>query len=149
VDKAITVSLLALAAAGALVVMAVPAGASTVIGATGKKLTFADLLALAESAGFMGNDAVTAAGIALAESSGDPLAMGDQSLAPDKGPSLGLWQINVGDNVHPEYQNVNLYDPNINAQAAFTLYTRRGGFADWTTFNNQAYLSRIPEGYQA
>ena len=100
-DKAITVSLLALAAAGALAVMAVPAGA-TVIGATGKKLTFADLLALAESAGFMGNDAVTAAGIALAESSGDPLAIGDQSLAPDKGPSLGLWQLNVGDNVHPE-----------------------------------------------
>src|SRR6266852_1569902 len=73
----------------------------------------------ARNAGFSGPDLVTAVAIALAESGGDPEAFGDRELAPDKGPSVGLWQIDV--DTHPEYENVNLTDPQVNANAAFAV----------------------------
>jgi len=150
VDKVITVSLFALAGAGVLTFMAVPsAKADTMpIAATGKKLSFVDLLALAQDAGFEGQDSVIAAGIALAESRGDPMAIGDQGLAPENGPSYGLWQINVGRKAHPEYAGVNLYDPATNAAKAFEVYDRAGAsFRPWTTYTSQAYYRNIPAGF--
>jgi hypothetical protein len=148
VDKStLTVSLLALAAAGALAVFAIPGGNVPISGNTGKKLSFVDLLALAQQAGFTGAASVIAAGVALAESGGDPMAFGDRDLAPDNGPSLGLWQINVGTRAHPEYANVNLYDVNVNAQAAFDIYSRKTSFSAWTTFGNKKYLGFVPAKY--
>jgi hypothetical protein len=44
--------------------------------------------------------------------------------------SRGIWQINV--DAHPQYKNVNLYDPAINAQAAYAVYLEAGSsFRPW------------------
>lgn len=102
-------------------------------------LSYSDLVTLAENAGFNSSDAQTAAAIALAESSGNPDAIGDTSLAPSNGPSIGLWQINIGSSANPQYANSNLKDPGINAAAAFEVFQSAGGFSPWSTYNNGAY----------
>lgn len=87
---------------------------------------------VASNAGFSGSDLVIAVAIAYAESSGNPGAVGDN------GDSIGLWQINLPN--HPEYQGVNLTDPQTNANAAFDIYSAAGNsFSPWTTFRTGAY----------
>ena len=99
------------------------------------------LIALAIAAGFSPDDANTAAAIALAESSGHVHAIGDQSLAPSNGPSIGLWQINIGTRAHADLANEDLTDPQINANAAFAIFTAAGNsFSPWSTFGSGAYL---------
>lgn len=105
-------------------------------------LTLSQIAQVAASAGFAGADLVTAIAVCLAESGGNPNAQGDF------GPqccSYGLWQINSY--WHPEFGPnwAMLYDPNTNAQAAFSVYTRAGNsFSPWTTYGTgiyQKYLS--------
>jgi Lysozyme like domain len=97
--------------------------------------TIADV---ASNAGFSGVDLVTAVAIAYAESSGNPGAVGDN------GDSIGLWQINLPN--HPEYQGVDLTDPQTNANAAFAIYSAAGNsFSPWTTFKTGAYESNLPQ----
>ena len=90
------------------------------------KLSPGQIAGFAQNAGFSGDDLVTAVAIALAESAGDPNAVGDA------GTSIGLWQIHY--TVHPEFDPTQLHDPQYNANAAFDLFTRRNGFNDWSTF---------------
>jgi soluble lytic murein transglycosylase-like protein len=93
----------------------------------------------ARAAGFSGGDLAIAIAIAFAESSGNPDAVGDLDL----GRSIGLWQINLA--AHPEYTEEELYDPQTNANAAFTIYRQAGNsFRPWTTFNTGAYQARLP-----
>ena len=107
----------------------------------GTALDFSALQQIASAAGFPDADAATAAGIALAESSGNPAAIGDRALAPEKGPSYGLWQINLGSKAHPEFASWNLLDPQVNAAAAFQIYARAGAsFREWSTYSNGAFL---------
>lgn len=94
---------------------------------------FSELLYLASQAGF-GQDSSTAAAIALAESGGQRTAVGDLDL----GRSIGLWQINL--RAHPEYSEVELYDAQTNANAAYQIYSDAGGFSPWTTFRTGKYL---------
>jgi hypothetical protein len=94
---------------------------------------FSELLYLASQAGF-GQDSSTAAAIALAESGGQRTAIGDLDL----GRSIGLWQINL--RAHPEYSEVELYDAQSNANAAYQIYSDAGGFSPWTTFRTGKYL---------
>jgi Lysozyme like domain len=99
------------------------------------KLSASDIAVYAANAGFMGDDLVTAIAIALAESGGDPQVEGDS------GTSYGLWQIHW--TVHPEFDKASLKDPQYNANAAFSLYQKRGGlFGDWST-----YTGWTPNGY--
>jgi Lysozyme like domain len=87
---------------------------------------------VARKAGFTEPDLSIAVAIALAESSGNPEAVGDN------GDSIGLWQIDT--RFHPEYANVDLTDPQTNANAAFAIYQQAGNsFTPWTTFNTGAY----------
>jgi Lysozyme like domain len=97
----------------------------------------------AQNAGFTGNDLNIAVAIALAESfpSGNPNSIGDQSLAPANGPSIGLWQINIGTNANPQFAKSNLYDPQTNANAAYAIYSAAGGFTPWTTYTSGKYLA--------
>lgn len=90
------------------------------------KLSAAQIAQYAANAGFSGQDIATATAIALAESSGNPGAVGDN------GTSIGLWQIHY--TVHPEFDSNSLKDPQYNANAAFSIFSRRGSFADWSTF---------------
>lgn len=93
---------------------------------------------VASTAGFTGGDLVIAVAVAYAESSGNPNSVGDN------GDSIGLWQINLPN--HPEYQGVNLTDPQTNANAAFAIYSAAGNsFSPWTTFRNGAYQQNIDQ----
>lgn len=100
----------------------------------GHKLVTGDVAKAAAAAGFSGADLVTAVAIAYAESAGNQNAVGDQNLAPERGPSIGLWQINIGDRAHPEYAQDDLTNPTVNAQRAYEVY-RREGFRAWSTYD--------------
>lgn len=102
----------------------------------GAKVGTSDVVQVARAAGFSGEDLAIAVAIAYAESGGNPNAVGDQALAPSNGPSIGLWQINIGTRANPGYASWNLTDPLTNAQVAYTLYQQGGGsFRPWSTFD--------------
>jgi hypothetical protein len=115
------------------------AGSGTGLGGMfGGKLGASDIATYASSAGFSGNDLVTAVAVALAESGGDP------SIPGDNGTSMGLWQIHF--TVHPQFNGWDLTDPQTNANAAYSLYNARGGtFTDWTTYNTGKYTTFLGE----
>jgi hypothetical protein len=96
-------------------------------------LSASDIAGYASNAGFQGSDLVMAVAVALAESSGDPNAVGDKVVAAPYG-SVGLWQINT--KAHPEYDHNQLTDPQYNANAAHDIYQRAGGFSPWSTYSN-------------
>jgi hypothetical protein len=101
-------------------------------------LQASDIATYAQNAGFAGNDLPVAIAIALAESSGNPFAIGDLQL----GVSVGLWQINL--KAHPEYSGVNLMDPQTNANAAYAIYRAAGmTFSPWSTFKSGAYQANL------
>ena len=107
-------------------------------------LSAAQIAQLASNAGFQGSDLATAVAIALAESNGDTQAYNPETaagVAPGQG-SYGLWQIFLA--MHPEFAGENLYDPQTNANAAFTVYDAAGGFAPWATFTSGKYQSYLP-----
>lgn len=96
-----------------------------------------DILTVATNAGFTGQDLTTAVAVALAESSGNPNALGDVGIGQG---SFGLWQINSY--WHPEYgpDFTTLYDPQTNANAAYQIYVKAGNsFSPWSTFKNGSY----------
>jgi hypothetical protein len=97
----------------------------------------AQLATLAANAGFSGPDLATAVAIALAESSGIPTKYNAETAArggtPQGKGSYGLWQIYL--NKHPEFAGWDLFDPQTNANAAYSIYSRRGGFSDWATYS--------------
>jgi hypothetical protein len=108
------------------------------------KLEIPQLIALAAGAGFVGDDLTTAVSIALAESGGDPNAYNPERAAntPQGYGSFGLWQIYL--KMHPEYKGQNLFDPQLNASAAFAVYSSAGNsFRPWSTFGNGAYLAHV------
>lgn len=96
------------------------------------KLTLAELRDLAVKHRFVDPD--TAAAVAMAESGGDPAAVGDLNL----GVSHGLWQVNL--RWHPECKGQNLFDPDVNAAAAYGI--SRGGtyWKPWSTYNQGLHL---------
>src|SRR5262245_34696002 len=104
------------------------------------RLSILQLYTLAKNAGFMGADLIIAIAVALAESGGDPNALGDIDIPVPGSASFGLWQINSY--WHPEAgPDFNLlFDPAVNAAAAFSVYVQAGhSFTPWTTFKNGAY----------
>jgi soluble lytic murein transglycosylase-like protein len=105
---------------------------------------FLSIAEYARNAGFQGIDLVTATAIALAESSGNPKAYNPEKAAgaPEGKGSYGLWQIYL--HAHPEYEGIDLFDPQLNANAAFEIF-RDGGnsFRAWSTFQNGAYQSHV------
>jgi hypothetical protein len=127
------------------------------------KLTAEQIAQYAANAGFDGNDLIVAVAVALAESSGEPDIQGDWTLngkLVTKGTpgaaatSYGLWQIHW--TVHPETYSSSpseLFDPQVNANAAFSVWKAAGGsFSPWSTFNNAMYakyLDTASEGVNA
>jgi len=100
----------------------------------------ADTLAsLAAGAGFSGPAVLTAAAVALAESGGNPNAHCYNCVPGVREDSRGLWQINV--NAHPEFAGVNLYDPAVNAAAAFAVSGGGVSFRPWSTYKSGSYRS--------
>lgn len=106
-------------------------------------LTSQQIMEFARNAGFTGPDLITAVAVALAESSGNPNAHGDIKIGSGTG-SFGLWQIYA--DAHPEFgpDFTTLFDPQTNADAAFSVYSRaKNSFTPWSTFKNGAYLTYI------
>jgi len=82
-----------------------------------------------EEAGGSGAQAVTAASIAMAESSGQQYATGAAG-------ERGYWQIN------PDHGSLSTYDPLGNAKAAVIISDDGTNWTPWTTYTSGAYLGR-------
>jgi LysM repeat protein len=82
-----------------------------------------------EEAGGSPAQAVTAASIAMAESSGQQFATGGVG-------ERGYWQIN------PDHGSLSTYDPLGNAKAAVIISGDGTNWTPWTTFTSGAYLGR-------
>ena len=80
------------------------------------------------------------AGIALAESGGNPQAKHTNSNGTI---DQGLWQINSS-NIGL-YRGKNVYNPNVNVHAAIQLANHGNGLKNWTTYQTGAYLKHIPK----
>lgn len=101
-------------------------------------LSLDDLRSLAGRHGFP--DVDIAAAVAMAESGGNPNALGDTTIDP-RG-SVGLWQIFR--KAHPEYEGVDLTDPDTNADAAYAISSGGTNWHPWSTFTSGAYLRYMP-----
>lgn len=103
-----------------------------------RRYSKSELVNFASNAGFSGDDANTAAAIALAESSGIAARYNPETQAntPAGLGSFGLWQIYL--KAHPEFMGMALYDPQVNANVAFQVYNEQGWTA-WTTYKTGAY----------
>ncbi len=99
------------------------------------RLTLAQLVELAKSVGFP--DPELAAAVAMAESGGSELALGDG------GTSFGLWQIHTP--AHPQYNGQSLFERDYNARAAFAISQQGKNWRPWTTFRNGMYLRYYPK----
>jgi LysM repeat protein len=82
-----------------------------------------------EQAGGSAGQAVTAASIAMAESSGQQFATGAAG-------ERGYWQIN------PDHGSLSTYDPLGNAKAAVAISDDGTNWTPWTTFTSGIYLGR-------
>lgn len=104
------------------------------------------LTQLAYNAGFRGSALRMAVAVAIAESGGNPRAYNPELAAgtrPGSG-SRGLWQIYGS--AHPEFNSDALFDPQLNARAAYKVYREAGNsFRPWSTFNNGS-AARISSG---
>jgi hypothetical protein len=112
-------------------------------------LNSAQILQLAQNAGFSGNDAQTMAAIAKAESSGNPNAHNPNAATGDN--SYGLAQINMIGGLGPARlkqfglkNNEQLLDPQTNLRAAKQVKDS-SGFGAWTTYKSGAYKQFLPE----
>ena len=90
------------------------------------------LTALARRIGFP--DPALAAAVAMAESGGDPGAIGPEKIGS---PSYGLWQIHAS--AHPQYEPARLLDPEYNARAALAVSAGGTNWQPWTTYRTGAY----------
>lgn len=93
--------------------------------------------------------------IAMAESSGNPDAIGDKDLVNDKwGESIGLFQIrslkdpNAYGGADRLRVKEELFDPVQNAKVAYEISKKGQDWTPWSTFTNDAYKKYLPEGSQ-
>ena len=105
-------------------------------------MNLAELRQLAAQVGFPDASLDVAAAVAMAESGGNPAAVGDQ------GNSLGLWQVNVPS--HPQYKGTDLLMPEQNARAALTISKGGTDWSPWSTFTTKdptkSYKRFLPAG---
>jgi len=92
-------------------------------------LSCSGLEELWEEAGGSDTEAVMAASIAMAESSGEEFATGAAG-------ERGYWQIN------PDHGSLSTYDPLGNAKAAVIISDDGANWTPWTTFTSGAYRGR-------
>lgn len=96
----------------------------------------------AYNAGFRGNHLEAAVNIAECESGLNTQAYCKDCLGV-KEESVGLWQINL--NAHPEFKNIDLFDPQQNAIAAYKVYLEAGkSFRPWYNCSNKLGYIGLP-----
>lgn len=106
-----------------------------------------DIAGYAAAAGFSGDALRIAIAVAMAESSGNPLAHNTRG-ADD---SYGLWQINMRGALGPQRRaayglvsNNDLYEPMTNARIAFSLSNGGSNWMPWGAFTNGSYRRYLP-----
>jgi len=100
----------------------------------------------AYDAGFRGSALTTAVAIALAESAGKPHA--HNATPPDD--SYGLWQINMLGSLGPARRHqfhlgsdAELFNPAVNAKAAYAISGNGTSFRAWSTYLNGSYKGHL------
>ncbi|MFK8912527.1 transglycosylase SLT domain-containing protein, partial [Streptomyces sp. YS-3] len=122
-------------------------GAGVLVGASPAYAAPSDLCAqVGYNAGFRGESLVTAVAVALAESSCDPTATNVQNNTPPS-TDRGLWQINSY--WHREVDDACAFDPQCNANAAFTISSGGANWQPWSTYNAGAHLRHMDEARAA
>ncbi len=106
----------------------------------------------AQKAGFSGNDLDVAVAVAIAESGGDPKSYNGTG----RDDSYGLWQINMYKDMGPSRRkqfgitrNEELFNPDVNARAAYMVFKSQGWNRGWTTYGTERYdkiLKSIKDG---
>ncbi len=109
-------------------------------------LTPKQIAQYAYDAGFRGQALTTAVAVALAESSGNPHS--HNAVPPDD--SYGLWQINMLGALGPDRRadfhlksDAELFDPAVNARAAYSISSHGTSFGPWTTYTSGAYRDHL------
>lgn len=107
-------------------------------------LTPEQIAMCASKVGFTGTNLVIAVAIALAESGGNALAIGDKQLDPYR--SYGLWQINS--HAHPNLIGLpadpsKWYDPFVNAKFAWKVSNGGANWKPWSVYIHGTYNSKI------
>lgn len=106
------------------------------------RLSAAQIAAHAHAAGFRGTALRNAVAVALAESNGDPRAVGvnsDRWRSRDR----GLWQIN--DRWHPEVSDAEAFNPAQAAREAYRISSGGMSWSPWSTWKNGSAQRRFPE----
>lgn len=108
------------------------------------RLTAGQIYTAARQAGFSAASAVVATAVALAESGGDPAAIGDQSLANSTwGPSIGLWQVRTlkAATGTGGIRDISALTGDVAAQARAALSISGGGsdWNPWSVYTSGAY----------
>lgn len=98
---------------------------------------------LAREVGFDDAGARTMAGIAMAESGGNPLNV-NTNYRTDPGGSYGLTQINA--KAHPTMMNPDVYDARANLRYAYEISNGGRNFTPWTTYRTGAFQQYVPSG---
>jgi hypothetical protein len=108
----------------------------------------------AKNAGFTGDALVKAVAIALGESGGNIRAHNTNAATGDN--SYGLWQINMLGSMGPARRrqfgissNDQLFDPAINAKAAYAVSNGGKNFRPWSVYTSGKYLSYMPRARTA
>lgn len=94
-------------------------------------MTFQELAALLSERGANATQAAIGAAIGLAESGGNPNAVGDN------GTSYGIWQIHLP--AHPDVTAQCAQDPNCAADAVKSISSNFTNWSPWSTYNSGAY----------
>jgi hypothetical protein len=101
----------------------------------------AALAGSAAAAGFTGDNLRLAVAVALAESGGNPKAVGDIDNPVAGARSIGYWQVNT--HYHPSYDQTKLTDGLYNARAAFAISAGGTSWTPWSTYKNGAYRQYV------
>jgi len=115
--------------------------------AVSSKLTSDQIYQLAIKAGFAPDAAQTMTGIVLAESGGDPNAVGDKNNPGPGASSVGLAQINFlpsRDTGNANRDPKGNLDPLTNLKNAYKISNGGTNFAPWTTYTQGSYKQFMP-----
>lgn len=104
-------------------------------------LSISNTIDLCRTVGFPESVIPTAVAIAICESDLDPKNHCLNCFPGILEDSRGLWQINV--RAHPEYRNVDLFDPTTNARAALNVSSNGTDFNPWSTFKDGCYQRHL------
>jgi Lysozyme like domain len=110
-------------------------------------LSASEIKGYAKNAGFSGNDLDIAVAVALAESEGNTKAHNGKG----EDDSYGLWQINMFGSMGPGRRrdfalasDADLYQPDVNAKAAYKIWKSQGWKRGWTTYSSGKYIKFLP-----